>query len=175
MDNKIIIPDEIISTKVYHVRDQKVMLDSYLSELYGVGMKAMNQRVQRNITRFPDDFMFRLTKQEFDIVKLQSESTEGLTRRKKLPYVFTEQGVLMLSGILDTDKAISINLRIIRGFTQMREMLVTNKGVLSELNELKDKIEGHDERIDTIYNYLTKFVEVKSTVKNTIGFRRKKG
>ena len=170
MNGKLVIPDEIIINKIYVIRDKKVMLDTYLSELYGVETRIMNQQVKRNIDRFPEDFMFQLTEEEFENLKSQFVISSWGGRRS-LPNVFTEHGVLMLSSILNSKKAISINIQIVRIFTQMREMLLTHKDILLELKELKESVEGQDERIDLIYNYLMQFVEQKKVTKNTIGFK----
>ena len=170
MNGKLVIPDEIIINKIYVIRDKKVMLDTYLSELYGVETRIMNQQVKRNIDRFPEDFMFQLTEEEFENLKSQFVISSWGGRRS-LPNVFTEHGVLMLSSILNSKKAISINIQIVRIFTQMREMLLTHKDILLELKELKERVEGQDERIDLIYNYLMQFVEQKKVTKNTIGFK----
>lgn len=120
------VPDEVVMNKIYVIRHQKVMLDIDLSGLYQVETKALNQQVKRNLKRFPNDFMFQLTQSEFENLKSQIvTSSWGGTR--KMPFVFTEQGVAMLSGILYSDRAIAVNIKIMRIFTRVRQMLTDNK------------------------------------------------
>lgn len=123
--NNVVFPDEVISNKIYYIRETKVMLDKDLAELYGVTTGNLNKAVKRNIKRFPEDFMFQLTKEEFDNLKFQfGTSSWGGTR--SLPYAFTEQGVAMLSGILNSERAISVNIQIMRIFTKIREAITDN-------------------------------------------------
>lgn len=123
--NNVVFPDEVISNKIYYIRETKVMLDKDLAELYGVTTGNLNKAVKRNIKRFPEDFMFQLTKEEFDNLKFQfGTSSWGGTR--SLPYAFTEQGVAMLSGILNSERAISVNIQIMRIFTKIREAKTDN-------------------------------------------------
>jgi hypothetical protein len=171
MSEKLIIPDEVVISKIYHLRDQKVMLDSDLSELYGVETRVLNQQVKRNEDRFPDDFMFQLTEEEWENLKSQNESSSWGGRRK-LPYVFTEHGVLMLSSILNSKKAIAVNIQIMRIFTKLREMILTHKDLLLEMEELRKKVVGQDDRIDMIYKYLLQFIKEQETPRIKIGFKK---
>ena len=136
MKNALSIADENIIDKIYHIRSKKVMLDRDLAELYGVGTKVFNQAVKRNPKRFPSDFMFQLTKKEYDSLRSQIVTLEnGRGKHSKyIPYVFTEQGVAMLSGVLNSNQAISVNVQIMRIFTRMRELLVTHKDILPQLS-----------------------------------------
>src|SRR3989344_1863206 len=126
MEENFIIPSERIVSKIYIIRNKKVMLDRDLAVLYGVATGNLNKAVHRNMKRFPEDFMFQLNAQEFKNLKFQiGISSWGGTR--KMPYAFTEQGVAMLSSVLNSDRAISVNIQIIRTFTKIRELLATNE------------------------------------------------
>ncbi|GGC39892.1 hypothetical protein GCM10011386_34960 [Parapedobacter defluvii] len=125
---KTVIPDEVVINKIYLVRDQKVMLDSDLAELYGVETKRLNEQVRRNMARFPEDFMFTLTRDEFENLKSQI-ATSSWGGRRKLPNAFTEHGVLMLSSVLNSERAIQVNIQIMRIYTKIREMLLAHKDV----------------------------------------------
>jgi len=134
--SKSIIPDEVVLTKIYNIRNQKVMLDYDLSELYGVETKALKQAVRRNAKRFPRDFMFELTKDEFNNLRSQIvTSKSGGTRY--MPMAFTEHGVLMLSSILRSDRAIEMNMQIMRIFTKMKEVLLTHKDILLKMEQME--------------------------------------
>src|SRR5206468_2407030 len=126
-----IIPDEQVISKIYVIRGQKVMLDRDLAELYQVETRVLNQAVRRNIDRFPKDFMFQLSEKEFENWKSQTviSNSEKMGLRKR-PFAFTEQGVAMLSSVLNSPTAIQVNIQIIRIFTKMREMLLTHKDIL---------------------------------------------
>ncbi len=168
------VRDEIVINKIYLIREQKVMLDRDLAELYGVETRALNQAVKRNAERFPNDFMFQLTEEEFNDWKSQivmSNSTKMGLRKK--PLVFTEQGVAMLSSVLNSEIAIRVNIQIIRVFTKMREMLMTHKDILLQLQKIEKKLTGHDENINLIFQYLKKLLNPQQPVRNKIGFRRK--
>ena len=130
----LLIPDEIVINKIYLLRKQKVMLDEDLAELYQVETKRLNEQVKRNIQRFPEDFMFQLTAQEFENLKSQF-ATSSWGGRRKLPFAFTEQGVAMLSSVLNSETAIRVNIQIIRVFTKMRELLLTHKDILLQLRK----------------------------------------
>jgi hypothetical protein len=152
--------DEVITSKIYLVRGQRVMLDKDLSELYGVTTGNLNKAVKRNLLRFPGDFMFQLTGVEFkDLMFQNGISSWGGTR--KLPYAFTEQGVAMLSSVLNSDQAIEVNIRIIRIFTRMRQLILTHKDILLKLEQIEKtliehnvNLKKHDEEIQLIFKYL---------------------
>ena len=151
---KALIPIEIIERKIYLIRSQKVMLDSDLAELYGVKTFNLNKAVKRNIDRFPQDFMFQLTKEEADSLRFQigMSKSEGRGGRRYLPYAFTEQGVAMLSSVLRSERAIHVNIAIMRVFVKLREFLSTHKELAHKLAELERKIERHDEEIKAIFD-----------------------
>jgi len=151
--DEIIIPDEIIMKKIYLIRGIKVMLDKDLAELYGVSTRNLNKAVNRNIKRFPDDFMVKLTKEEFNNLMFQiGTSSWGGTR--KLPYAFTEQGVAMLSSVLRSDRAIVVNIQIIRIFTRIRYILESHSEILRKLDWFEKHENEQDEQIMLIFDYL---------------------
>jgi hypothetical protein len=168
----MIVTDEIIVTKIYFVRGQKIMLDEDLAELYQVPTGRLNEQVKRNIDRFPEDFMFQLTKEEFENLKSQN-ATSSWGGRRKLPSAFTEHGVLMLSSVLSSGRAVAVNIQIMRIYTKMREMLMTNQEILLKLEQLERKVDGHDEDIQVIFDYLKQLLNPPAKPRPRVGFRRK--
>ena len=169
---ELMIPDELVMNKIYIIRGKKVMLDEDLAELYQVETKRLNEQVRRNIDRFPDDFMFRLTKKELENLKSQF-ATSSWGGRRKLPLAFTEQGVSMLSGVLNSETAIRVHIQIIRIFTRMREMIMTHKDILLQLEKIEKKLAGHDEDITLIFQYLKQLLNPPQPPRRKIGFKRK--
>ena len=161
---KSLIPVERIAQSIYLIRGEKVMVDYDLAELYGVPTKALNQAVTRNKNRFPDDFMFRLSAEEADAVN-QSQTVTGSQKHRDPRYpprVFTQEGVAMLSGVLRSDRAVEINIAIMRAFVRIREMLATNK-------DLARRIEKHDAAIADLYNCIQELMAARSA-KRKIGY-----
>src|SRR6185437_16885732 len=146
MAKAIALAEESIISKIYLVRGRKVMLDRDLAELYGVETKVLKQAVRRNINRFPSDFMFEMTTEELEDWRSQfvtsKEDRQGL---RYAPFCFTEQGVTMLSCVLNSERAIAVNIQIMRIYTRIREMLLTHKDILLKLEQLEKKVTGHDE------------------------------
>ena len=140
---KDLVPQDIIERKIYLIRGRKVMLDSELAGLYGVETKNLNLQVRRNIRRFPEDFMFKLTKEENLRLQIATSSYGG---RRYLPYAFTEQGVAMLSSVLNSDRAIEVNVAIMRAFVRLREILLTHKNLAAKIEALELKYKNHDMR-----------------------------
>jgi len=172
-NTKVAVPEEIIMNKIYLIREQKVMLDRDLAELYGVLTGNLNKAVKRNIKRFPEDFMFQLTKEEFDNLIFQfGTSSWGGTRN--LPYAFTEQGVAMLSGILNSDRAINVNIQIMRIFTRIRQLLTDNLSVKLEIEKIKKKLENQDKNIELVFSYLDELIEKQENPqpRKQIGYKR---
>ena len=161
-DNKqlSVIPDEAVINKIYFIRDEKIMLDRDLAELYGVETKRLNEQVKRNIDRFPEDFMFQLTESEFENLKSQI-ATSSWGGRRTLPYAFTEHGVLMLSSVLNSDLAIKVNIQIMRVYTKVRNMLSTHKDLLLKFEQFETKLTDHNDKIMLIFEYLKQFEEAK--------------
>lgn len=160
--NQLAIPDEIITSKIYLIRDKKVMLDEDLAELYNVTTGVLNQAVKRNIGRFPEDFMFQLEKDEFE-TWLYQFGPSGWGGRRKLPYAFTEQGVAMLSGVLNSERAIKVNIQIMRVFTKVREILMDNMSIRLEIEEIKKKLTNQDKNIELVFSYLDELIEKHDT------------
>lgn len=170
MKNEVVIPDEIVMDKIFLIRGKKVMLDRDLAALFGVQTKVFNQAVTRNNKRFPEDFMFRLSKEEFKDLRSQFvTSNSGGTRYN--PRAFTEQGVAMLSGVLSSDKAIKVNIQIIRVFTRMREMLLTHKDLLLKIEQFEKHMDHQDQSIKQLYHYLKQLIKEKDNPRNQIGFK----
>lgn len=145
---KDLISQEVIENKIYLIRGRNVMLDKDLAGLYGVETKNLNLQVKRNIKRFPEDFMFQVTKEENLRLQFATSSYGG---RRYLPYVFTEQGVAMLSSVLNSERAIEVNIAIMRAFVKLRQILSTHKELAHKLNELERKTEKHDMEIQGIF------------------------
>ena len=160
--NGIIIAEEIIVSKIYLIRNNKVMIDRDLADLYGVETRALNQAVKRNEKRFPEDFMFQMSREEMADWKSQIviSNSEKMGLRK-LPLVFTEQGVAMLSSVLNSKRAIMVNIQIIRVFTKMRELLSTHKEILQKLEQFEQKDIEQDEKIMLIFEYLKQLEKAK--------------
>jgi hypothetical protein len=172
--NKAEVPtDELVMNKIYLIRGKKVMLDSDLAELYQVETKVLNQAVRRNSERFPDDFMFQLTENEWDALRSQFvtlKNTRG-KHSKYRPYVFTEQGVAMLSGVLNSTIAIQVHIQIIRVFARIREMIFSHKDILLQLEKIERKVDKHDEEIILIFNYLKQLLNPPQVPRQRIGFK----
>ncbi|MCX6235787.1 MAG: ORF6N domain-containing protein [Bacteroidetes bacterium] len=176
--NTLIVPEEVIMNKIYLIRGQKVMLDRDLSGLYNVETRVLNQAVRRNQKRFPADFMFVLTSGEMKnwISQIVISNREKMGLRKP-PSAFTEQGVAMLSSVLNSDRAIQVNIQIIRVFTKMRGWLETQKEILRKLEELQSKDVEQDQKIQLIFEYLRQLDQAKQDEadyksQHQIGFRR---
>jgi hypothetical protein len=169
------ITDEQVIDKIYLIRGQKGMLDRDLAELYGVGTRNLNLAVKRNKKRFPADFMFHLTKAEFDFLMFQIETSKNQGRggTRKLPYVFNEQGMSMLSGVLNSETAIRVHIQIIRVFARMKQLLLTHNDILLQLEEIEKKLSGHDEEIVLIFQYLKQLLNPPQPPRRRIGFKTK--
>lgn len=159
-DRNQLIPDEVVMNKIYLIRGQKVMLDNDLAELYEVETRRLNEQVQRNIDRFPEDFMFQLTEEEFANLKSQI-ATSSWGGRRKLPFAFTEHGVLMLSSVLNSNLAIKVNIQIMRIYTKIRNILITHKDLLLKFEQVETKLADHDDKIMLIFEYLKQFEQAK--------------
>ena len=147
-----LIPKERIITKIYFLQNQKVMLDRDLAELYGVETKRLKESVKRNLFRFPEDFMFELTKEEFENWRTQfATSNSDRMGLRYAPMAFTEHGVLMLSSVLNSKQAISVNIQIMRIFTRVREMLADTLGIKLEIEEIKKKLQNQDKNIELVF------------------------
>jgi hypothetical protein len=164
------------TNKIYLIRNQKVMLDSHLAELYQVETKRLKEQVKRNLNRFPEDFMFELTKNEYENLRSQF-ATSSWGGSRYLPLVFTEQGVAMLSSVLNSDRAIAVNIKIIRIFTKMRALLADNLSLRLEIEEIKKKVTNQSKNIELVFSYLDELIDKKEnkTERIKIGYKKDKG
>lgn len=178
--NSITLTQEAIISKIYLVRGQKIMIDRDLAELYGVETKRLKEAVRRNINRFPPDFLFEMSKKEFGDWRTQNatskEDKQGL---RHAPFCFTEQGVTMLSCILSSERAIAVNIQVIRVFSKMREMLLTHNDILIKLEQMEKKtikqggkLQKHDQDIRLIFEYLKELLNPPQEPRPRVGFRR---
>jgi hypothetical protein len=181
-----LILQERISKAIHLVRNQKTMMDSDLAEMYGVETKVLNQAVKRNLDRFPEDFMFQLSAEEWEELKLTTEKqneqdalrSQNVTledgrgrHRKYLPYVFTEQGVAMLSSVLNSPTAIQVNISIMRVFVKMRQWATNYEGLVKRIEELSQNQSEHNEHIRNIYQIIEELIRPGYSERNRIGFK----
>ena len=182
-----------IQNRIYEIRGERVMLDQDLAALYEVEVKVLNQAVKRNIQRFPKDFMFQLTKEEWENMRLQfaGESNNMLSlgsqfvtlktgrgqHRKFMPYAFTEQGVAMLSGVVNSDRAINMNIAIMRAFVEVRKVLFLQNDLKEQLKEIKERLGVHDSQLNQIYDAMENLLDEKAAQRKwehreRIGFKK---
>ncbi len=160
---------ENIANKIYRIRFRKVMLDRDLAELYGVETKQLKRAVRRNITRFPKDFMFEMSKEEMKNWRCQSgTSSWGGTRYP--PMAFTEHGAIMAAGILNSPRAIEASIKVVRAFVQLREILATHKDLAIKLEKLEEKLTEHDEQFSIVFDTIKQLLHTETKTKNKIGF-----
>ena len=163
------VSTEIITSKIFILRGQKVMFDRDLAKLYGLGTRDLNKAVTRNMERFPVDFMFQLNKGELDHLMFQfGTSSHGGTR--KMPRVFTEQGVAMLSSVLRSKRAVEVNIIIMRAFVRIREILMSHKELALKLNAMEQKLTKHDKEIMTVFEAIRRLMREEEKPKGKIGF-----
>jgi len=167
------LPIETIEKSIYLIRGQKVMLSTHMAQLYGVEPRSLVQAVKRNIQRFPEDFMFQLTSEEFDALKSQFVISSWGGLRRARPYAFTEQGVAMLSSVLRSERAIQVNIAIMRVFVRLRQMLATHKELATKLAELENRLKDHDEQILAIFEAIRALMVPPEKPKKKIGFNLK--
>ncbi|MBU3927064.1 MAG: ORF6N domain-containing protein [Bacteroidetes bacterium] len=163
-------------SKIYFIRGQKVMIDRDLAELYGVETKRLKEAVRRNVSRFPEDFMFEMTNEEFLNWRTQfATSNADKMGLRYVPFCFTEQGVTMLSCVLNSERAIQLNIQIIRIFTKIREVLTDKLSIKLDIEEIKKKLENHDKNIELLFSYLDELIEKQENPqpRKRIGYRRK--
>jgi hypothetical protein len=165
------VPIELVEREIYFIRGQKVMRDSDLASLYQVQTKVLNLAVKRNATRFPDDFMFQLTKEEADSLRFQIETPKpGRGGRRYLPYVFTEHGVAMLSSVLGSERAVQMNIVIVRAFIKLGEILASNEELAKKLEHLERKYEEHDNELTAVFEAIRNLISAPEPPKRRIGF-----
>src|ERR1700712_2241644 len=180
-----------IQNRIYEIRGERVMLDRDLAALYETETKALNLAVKRNLKRFPKDFMFQLTKEEYEDLRFQIETSEkskkplrlqietskGRGGTRYLPYAFTEQGVAMLSGVLNSDKAISMNITIMRAFVEIRRLVLKQNDLKEQLAEVKQRLGEHDMQLNSIYDAIENLLDEKASQRKweereRIGFKK---
>jgi phage regulator Rha-like protein len=173
MSEESIIPNEVITNKIYLIRGQKVMLDRDLAELYDVKNIRLREQVKRNTDKFPEHFMFRLTEIETEFMVSQNAIPSKKHLGGSLPYVFTEHGILQLANVLTGDRATQMSIRIIEVFVQMREALTDNLNLKLDIEEIKKKLSNHSKNIELVFNYLDELIEKKDNEKprNKIGYK----
>ncbi|MEI3798968.1 MULTISPECIES: ORF6N domain-containing protein [unclassified Chitinophaga] len=171
---EVTLADESIMSKILLIRNKRIMIDKDLAELYCVPTKRLNEQVKRNMKRFPDDFMFQLTTSEKEEVVAKCDHLKSLKFSPNLPYAFTEHGAVMLASILNSDRAIAVNIQIVRIFTRMREMVLTNKDILLKLEQMEKRVSGHDEQITLVFEYLKQLLNSPQEPRVQIGFIRHK-
>lgn len=170
ISKKALFPQEMIEQRIFLIRGQKVMLSVHLAELYGVQTKVLNQAVKRNIVRFPGDFMFQLKEPEAAWLVSQNVTPHKKYFGGSLPYAFTEQGVAMLSGVLNSERAVHINIAIMRAFIKIRHILSTSKKLAYRLNDLEKKFKTHDGQIKAVFDALRRLMLEEEKPKRRIGF-----
>jgi len=176
-----------IQNRIYEIRGERVMLDRDLAALYEVETKTVNQAVKRNLKKFPPDFMFQLTKEEFEMLRVQMSVIENVPplrsqfvtlkvgrgqHAKYLPYAFTEQGVGMLSGVLSSDKAIYMHISIIRAFVEIRKLLLKQNDLKEQLSEIKERLGEHDVQLNSIYDAMENLLDEKAAQRKWDGRER---
>jgi hypothetical protein len=157
----ISVSDEIIMNQILYIRGQKVMLDADLSELYQVENKQLKRQVRRNPDRFPSDFMFELSQEEYRSLRSQNGTLKQGEHAKYLPMAFTEQGVAMLSSVLNSSSAIQVNIQIIRIFTRIKQMLMDNTELRLDVEKIKKKLDNQDKNMEVVFKYLDELSEKK--------------
>ena len=169
---KVLIPQEVIEQKILLIRGHRVILDRDLAKLYGVDTRRLNEQVKRNLQRFPEDFMFQLTNEEFlnwrSQIAISNSEKMGLRRR---PYAFTEHGAIMAANILNSGRAVEMSIRVVRTFIKLRQLLTTHKELAYKLSELERKIEKHDTEIQAIFEAIRQLMApTPQKPKRHIGF-----
>lgn len=170
---EIIIPNEVISNKIYFIRNQKVMLDRDLAALYEVETKRINEQIKRNSARFPENFMFQLNEVEYENLKSHF-ATSSWGGSRKLPFAFTEHGVLQLANVLKSERATQMSIKIIEVFVCLRDYLLTNLNLKLEVEAIKKKLVNHDKNIELVFSYLDELIEKRedNTERTKIGYKR---
>ncbi|MFI5221145.1 MAG: ORF6N domain-containing protein [Bacteroidia bacterium] len=167
--DKLILKETLIATQIHFIRGEQVMLDFDLAMLYGVETKTLKRAVKRNIERFPEDFMFELTKLEWNSLRYQFGTLKRGEHPKYHPYAFTEQGVAMLSGILKSERAVEVNIAIMRTFVQLRKLMSSNKELARKINDLEKK---YDEQFHVIFDAIKRLIAEENKPRPVVGFNK---
>jgi hypothetical protein len=175
MKKEIALTDEALVNKIYQIRNHKVMLDIDLAELYQVETGRLNEQVKRNVARFPPDFMFRLTNQEWQSLRSQfAISSNGRGGRRYTPFAFTEHGVLMLSSVLNSERAIQVNIQIMRIYSKLKLIIMDHKDMMLKLEKLERKVSKHDKKFTVVFDHLRELLNPKTEPMRRIGFKHKR-
>lgn len=170
----LIVQDEFIMNQIYYIRGHKVMLDADLAALYEVETKQLKRQVKRNMERFPEDFMFELSPEEYSVSRCHFGTLKQGGNVKYAPMVFTEQGVFMLSSVLNSKRAIQVNIQIIRIFTRIRQIIADNTDVRLEIEKIKNKLDNQDKNMEIVFRYLDELLEKQeqpNPPRTRIGFK----
>jgi phage regulator Rha-like protein len=165
-----LVPAESIINKIVYLRGEKVLLDRDLAEMYSVETKQLKRAVRRNISRFPEDFMFELSKEEYQLLRSQSGTLKRGTHSKYAPMAFTEQGIAMLSSVLNSERAIEVNIAIMRAFVHLRKLVSSKNELARKLKELEMHIKDHDEQIQVIFEAIQQMISFPDKRGNKIGY-----
>jgi phage regulator Rha-like protein len=171
--DKGLVSIESIQSKIMVIHGERVMIDRDLAELYGVETKQLKRAVRRNANRFPSDFMFELTREEYNSLRSQFGTLKRGAHSKYLPMAFTEQGVAMLSSVLNSDRAIVVNVAIMRAFVQLRKISSSQKQLFQKLQEIEVQLEDHDEKIEAIFEAIRQLMTPPEKPRKPIGFEAK--
>ena len=163
------VPVENVENAILVIRGEKVILDSDLARLYGVTTARLNQQVKRNLERFPSDFMFQLTRKEFDALILQFATSKGRGGRRKLPFAFTEHGALMAANVLNSKRAVQASVQVVRAFVKLRQILTSNVELARKLGELERK---YDAQFKVVFDAIRQLMMPPEPERKQIGFRR---
>ena len=172
MSNSIILPEEVLIKKIYILREQKIMLDRDLAELFGVKSIRLREQVKRNTTRFPSNFMFELTQEEVELMVSHFAIPSKQVLGGSLPFAFTEHGILMLSNVLKNERATQMSIRIIELFIELRKVVILHRDLALLVEQVERRMLKQDEKIDVLLAYLKKFIDKKREKVTPIGFRQ---
>lgn len=171
----IVLPERV-EQRIHSIRGHRVILDSDLASLYGVATKRLNEQVKRNADRFPEDFMFRLTEEEAEVLRSQiATSSEGHGGRRYQPYAFTEHGAIMAANVLNNTRAVKVSILVVRAFVRLRQVLATHRELTHKLDELERRVGTHDEAIRELMTAVRQLMELPQPERREIGFHARDG
>jgi hypothetical protein len=171
MDHLMKLPEEVIATQIYWIRGEKVMLAHDLAKLYGLATKRLNEQVRRNLDRFPEDFMFQLDEEEWSNLRSQFATSRSWGGRRSPPYAFTEHGVLMLSSVLNSERAIAVNIQIMRVFVKMNRMLMNNRELMHRLDRMEGRQDQYDVALNDLFDAVKQMMETPTEERKRLGYR----
>jgi len=174
-DRDAIVSSDRVESLILFIRDRRVILDSDLARLYGVSTARLNEQIKRNPDRFPSDFMFSLSREEFTALISQNATSKGRGGRRKLPNVFTEHGAVMAANVLNSPQAVQMSVFVVRAFVRLREMMLTNRDVVAKLAELERRVTGHDEAIRSLVQTIRQLMAPPAKPRRSIGFLVEEG